>query len=349
MSPDPPGSIEDARGTAEDARGTAEDASGSAGDSPGSVQDLAQRRSDARGRRDWTAADRLRAEIEAAGWNVIDQGLDFHLEPARPPDVVQDGRVRFGSSSSVPSLLSEPATEPLSVVLLAPERREALDAFMTGFREDTPETSLVVVAQSPDADMDDALAAAEATGATEVLRLARRSPPATAANAGLRRASGSIVVLLDGAMQPSGDISGPLAVALEDPAVALAGAFGLASVDIRRWTPAGPGAVDALGWGALAFRREDFVARGPLDERFQLGRWLGPWWSLMLRDEGPDAPARGALAVPLPLGAVAAPEDGPSLARAAKRDFYRLIDRFGHRYDLLRSAEPSARLANEVR
>lgn len=331
VSPDPPGSIEDARGSAE------------------SVQDLALQRSDARARRDWTAADRLRAEIEAAGWNVIDQGLDFHLEPARPPDVVENGLVRYGSSISVPSLLSEPAAAPVSVVLLAPDRREALDEFMAGFRESTPETPLVIVADAPDADMEDVLTAAEAAGVTEVLWLARRSAPATAANAGLRRASGSIVVLLGGRMRPSGDVVGPAADALQDPSVALTGALGVASVDLRRWTSAGPGSVDALGWGAIAFRRDDFVARGPLDERFQLARWLGPWWSLMLRDEGPDAPARGALAVPLPLHAGAPDVEDPSMARAAKRDFYRLIDRFGHRYDLLRSAEPSARPADEPR
>ena len=106
MSPDPTGSIEDA---------------------PGPIQELARRRADARGRRDWSAADRLRAEIEATGWNVVDQGLDFHLQPALRPDVVEGGRVRYGSSTSVPSLLSEPATEPVSVVLMARDRREALD------------------------------------------------------------------------------------------------------------------------------------------------------------------------------------------------------------------------------
>jgi hypothetical protein len=143
----------------------------------------------------------------------------------------------------------------------------------------------------------------------------------------------------------------PLVDALLDPSVAIAGAFGLDSVDIRRWRPAGPGAVDALACGAIAFRRDDFLARGPLEERFQLARSLGPWWSFVLRDEGQDEAPRSALAVPLPLHVSPSEQaaDDPSLARAVKRDFYRLIDRFGHRYDLLSSPAPRDRATSEPR
>ncbi|MDQ3554328.1 MAG: hypothetical protein M3395_07965 [Chloroflexota bacterium] len=315
-------------------------------DPPGSIQELARRRADARGRREWTVADQLRAEIEAAGWAVVDQGLDFNLEPAQPPDVVEGGRVRYGSSIAVPSLLSEPATERVSLVLIAPDRREALDEVLAGLRQESSAgIPLVIVANAPEADMEEALADAEVAGATEVLWLGQRSSPAAAANAGLRRASGSVVVLLDERVRPSGDIVSPLVDALLDPSVAVAGALGLDSVDLRRWLPAGPGVVDALAWGALAFRRADFLARGPLEGRFQLDRSLGPWWSLVLRDDGPDAPPRGALAVPLPLDVSPSQQtdDDPSLARAIKRDFYRLIDRFGQRYDLLASPAPKGR------
>ena len=321
-------------------------------DPPGSIQELARRRAAARGRREWTVADRLRADIEAAGWKVIDRGLDFHLEAAQPPDVVESGRVRYGSSIAVPSLLDEPATGPVSVVLIATHRREALEVTLASLRQGAlAGMPLVIVANAPEADMDEALADAEGAGATEVLWLGQRSSPATAANAGLRRASGAVVVLLDEHLRPRGDIVTPLADALEDPSVAVAGGFGLDSVDMRRWEHAGPGDVDALAWGALAFRREDYAARGPFEERFQLRRSLGPWWSLVLRDGGPDSPPRRALALPLPQAASPPTEaaDDPSLARAVKRDFYRLIDRFGHRYDLLSSPAPRDRATSEPR
>ena len=39
------------------------------------------------------------------------------------------------------------------------------------------------------------------------------------------------------------------------------------------------------------------VERGPLDERFRFYRNLDIWWSLVLRDQGEDAPPRRAVRI----------------------------------------------------
>ena len=70
---------------------------------PDEVLAAAHARAAARAARDWTEADRLRAEIEAAGWKIVDRGTDFALTPAAPPDLAEGDRVRYGSSGSVPS------------------------------------------------------------------------------------------------------------------------------------------------------------------------------------------------------------------------------------------------------
>ena len=69
-----------------------------------------------------------------------------------------------------------------------------------------------------------------------------------------------------------------------------------------RTRPDGAGDVDAIEGYALAFRRADYVARGPLDEHFVFYRNLDIWWSLVLRDQGDgrgrdDAPPRRAVRV----------------------------------------------------
>jgi len=46
---------------------------------------MAHERSAARAAKQWAEADRIRGEIEAAGWKVVDRGTDFALEPAHPP------------------------------------------------------------------------------------------------------------------------------------------------------------------------------------------------------------------------------------------------------------------------
>ena len=90
----------------------------------------------------------------------------------------------------------------------------------------------------------------------------------------------------------------------------------------------------------MAFRRADAAERGPLDERFRFYRNLDIWWSLVLRDEGEAsrraAPSRSR--VPAVRhehrGWSSLPE--AERDRLSKRNFYRIIDRFGWRRDLPR-------------
>lgn len=51
-------------------------------EAPSQVRSLAEQRQAARSRRDWGDADRLRAEIAAAGWVVVDTPGGFELSPA---------------------------------------------------------------------------------------------------------------------------------------------------------------------------------------------------------------------------------------------------------------------------
>ena len=44
---------------------------------PDEILTLAHERAAARADRNWAEADRLRGEIEAAGWKVVDRGTDF--------------------------------------------------------------------------------------------------------------------------------------------------------------------------------------------------------------------------------------------------------------------------------
>ena len=304
---------------------------------PEDVLTAAHERAAARAARDWTAADRLRGEIEAAGWKVVDHGTDFALTPAAAPTVEAGGVVRYGSSAAVPSRLGEPDGAVATVVLVATDWPADLDRCLTALRADLPEgVQLIVVADGPSPDQDAALP--PDGGAVEVVRTSERLGTGAAWNVGIRRATGRIVVVLDTSVEPAGDVVTPLVEALVDPTVAVAGGFGIASSDLRRFADAPPGDVTAIEGYTLAFRRADAAARGPLDEHFRFYRNLDIWWSLVLRDEGEGTPPRRALAVPIPAvrhehrGWTALPE--AERDRLSKRNFYRIIDRFGPRRDL---------------
>jgi cysteinyl-tRNA synthetase len=301
------------------------------------VLSLALERAAARGAQDWPAADRLRAEIEAAGWRIVDRGTDFALEPAHPPTVAEGETVRYGSSDAVPSRLEEPAAGGATVVLVATDWPADLERALAGLRAYAPDgTSIVVVADAPS---DAQSAALPSDGeALEVVRTTERLGTGAAWNIGIRRASGPVVILLDTSLEPTGDVITPLASALDDPTVGVAGGFGIVSADLRRFEDAPAGEVTAIEGYALAFRRADAASRGPLDERFRFYRNLDIWWSLVLRDEGEGSSPRRAVAVPIPATRHEhrgwSSLDEAERDRLSKRNFYRIIDRFGWRRDL---------------
>ncbi len=322
-------------------------------DIPADIRDLADRRASARRARDWATADALRDELLAAGWKVVDSGTLYDLERAAPPDVEESGAVRYGSSASVPSRLDEAPVGAASVVLVATDWPEDLVRALRALVEHSPDgTQLVVVANDPSAEQAEALDEVAATdpGApgivTEVVLTSARLGWAAALNAGIRRAVAPVVILLDTSVEPEGDLVTPLVAALEDPTVAVAGPFGIVSDDLRRFRDADEDAtdVDAIEGYAVAFRRADYVDRGPLDEHFAFYRNLDIWWSLVLRDQPDDADddtrARRALRVAgLPVvrhehrGWTSLP--GDERDRLSRKNFYRILKRFATRRDLL--------------
>jgi hypothetical protein len=325
---------------------------------PDGVRELADARQAAREGRDWPTADRLKGEIEAAGWTVTDQAHSYRLSPAHPPDLVDEGRLRHGSSRSVPSRLDEPPTGIATIVLVATDRPDDLERSLASLMATAPaDLQVVIVANDPSAEQATALRDiesrrdAERTAGTagdspalEVVWTSARLGRAAALNAGLRRAAAPVAIVLDEGIEALGDVVTPLLRVLADPAVAVAGAWGLTSADLRRFEPAPAGDVAAIRGWLQAFRRGDFAALGQLDEHFVVPDHLDEWWSLVLRDGSDESeePPRRAVALDLPVirhepPATAADSAAVDEARArpARRNVYRIIDRFNGRLDLV--------------
>ena len=313
---------------------------------PEAVLTAAHDRARARAERDWGRADRLRSEIEAAGWTIVDRGTDFALSPSAPPDVDEGARVRYGASRNVPTRFDEPATGLATVVLIATDWPADLERALAGLRAHAPAgTSVVIVADGPSDEQAAALEAVEGQGdgalPVEIAWTSERLGHGAATNIGIRRAAAPVVVLLDTSLEPTGDFVTPLVRALDDDAIAVVGGWGITSTNLRNFEDAPPGDVDAIEGYVQAFRRADAAAYGPLDERFRFYRNLDIWWSLVLREGAGDdqVPRRAVRIDGLPLerhehrGWTSLPDEERD--RQSKRNFYRIIDRFGSRRDLL--------------
>jgi GT2 family glycosyltransferase len=110
-----------------------------------------------------------------------------------------------------------------------------------------------------------------------------------AQNMALAAATGDVVVLVDTSLELTGDLFGDLEAALDDPTVAVAGPYGLVTVDLCDYEERTVGDVAAVQGYCLAARRADLVAAGGVQEAFTWYRNADIDVSLRLRtlDEPP--------------------------------------------------------------
>jgi cysteinyl-tRNA synthetase len=190
-----------------------------------------------------------------------------------------------------------------------------------------------------DNSADPRVAAGLARRSAERLRILTLDPPlgfAAAVDAGLDAAAGEVVVLFDPGVELEGDAITPLVKALEDPAVVVAGPFGLRGKgSLKEFEESAGPEVDAIEGYCMAFRRSDAKAVGGFDPRFRFYRNADIEFSFRLRARG----GRAVVVEGLPLARhehrlweATAPAERE---RLSKRNMYRFLDRWRDREDLL--------------
>jgi hypothetical protein len=290
---------------------------------PGEVEALLRERAAARADRDFARADALRDRIAELGYHVVDGPEGASLEPIAAEPVLRR------AARDVPSALGEPATLDVSfhwVVEGWPEDVvRALDAFRRF--EAGRDAQFVVV------DVTETDPAVYGPG-VEVIALEPATGWAAARNAGLRRSMGRVVVALDGSIEATGDVLGPVETVLEDLTVGVCGPFGISTEDLREFHDSPGPEVDAVEGYLMAFRRDVLGEDTMFDERFRWYRTADIELSFRLRDAG-----YRAIVVDLPvvrhehrMWAATPPEERD---RLSKRNYYRFLERFRGREDLL--------------
>ena len=292
---------------------------------PDEVRRLLDQRREAREARDWPRADALRDELAALGWEAQDTPSGSTVRPVLPPD----------RAVELPSLLAEPAAVPLSIQVTAEDHLGDLARLVAGLAAHPPPMGweLVVVANATDGDLAPALA--DAPVAPEIVPAAGRLGWADARTLGLTRSRGEVTVILDTSLEPIGDFGTPLLSAFDDPSVGIAGGWGVTSKDGREFDEAPPGEVDAVEGYCLAVRRDALRAVGGFDRRFRFYRNADLDFSFAVRAAG----WRAVRTAPLPFerhehrGYASLPE--AERDRLSRRNFYRFLDRWRDRPDLL--------------
>jgi GT2 family glycosyltransferase len=182
--------------------------------------------------------------------------------------------------------------------------------------------------------------------AAERLRVLPLDPPVgfgVAVNAGIDAAAGAVCVLFDTSVQFTGDAVTPLLEQLSDPAVVLAGPFGLRARGTIKEFEESPGpAVDAIEGYCMAFRRADALAVEGFDPKYRFYRIADIEFSFRLRDRGGEARVVPSLPVVKHEHRLWEWTAPPERDRLSRRNFYRFLDRWGKREDLLVGDGPGA-------
>lgn len=294
-------------------------------DVPQDVEALAAEREERRAAKDFAAADALRDRITELGFRVVDSPEGPRLEPLEAEPLAAPRRL---SPEEVTSVLDEPPAADVSVQWVVqgwPEDVARGIASLRRFEGDRLVQHVVVDAAGVDTGVwpDD----------VEVVPLEDDPGWSAARNCGLRRATGRVVLVVDGSVEAAGDVLGPLEEALADPAIGVAGPFGIVTTDLHDFQESDGPEVDAIEGYLMAFRREVLASAGFFDEKFRFYRTADIEYSFRVKDQGLKA-----VVVPVPVTRhehrmwANTPEDERS--RLSKRNYYRFLDRFRGRLDL---------------
>ena len=307
---------------------------------PDEVTRLVAERAKARAEGNYQEADRIRERVRVLGWEVMDAAGGTTVRPALPSQT--EASIGYARPEDLASLIDEPPVVDASLLVLAEDHQADLLRLLRGLSSHPPLSSweLIVVANAPTFETEASLAGVDLEVEPSVLSTSARLGWADAVNLGLRRTRGRVIVLLDGSVEPTGDLVGPLLEAFRDERVGIAGPFGLSSKDLRHFDEAPPGEVDAIEGYCLAVRRKVVREVGPFDAHFRFYRNADLDFSFAVRAAGWRAVRTDELPVRLHehRGWSSLPPDERD--RLSKRNFYRFLKHWGDRKDLLTHPGP---------
>jgi cysteinyl-tRNA synthetase len=293
---------------------------------PEEVRRLAEERAERRRARDFGTADELRDRIHALGFEVTDRpdgGFELTREDRSPPAA---NRVR---AQEIRSVLGDPPTAEFSVHWLSEGWPDDVLRGILSFRRFEVGRSVqhVIVAATTELP-------AAWPGGVEVHRLADDPGFGAARNAGLRRSLGRIVIVVDGSVEAEEDPYRPLEVALADPQVGIAGPFGLVTGDLREFRDHDGPEVDAVEGYLMGLRRELLTEGLAFDERYRFYRAADIDLCFQAKERG-----YRVVRVPVPVQRHEhrrwAATSQADRERLSKRNYYRFLDKFRGRSDLL--------------
>ena len=302
---------------------------------PDEVRALAAARVNARSAKDFARADAIRAEIDAAGWTVVDTAGGFELVQKPPFEVLRD----------VDTLVSSPPVEaPTVVCLIIDGWPDDTDVCLQGLGAHAPADATVLVIDCANVDDAGMRAEAFADDQPERFRVLHMEPTLTSlgwssvVSAAIDLSRCDVFVIMDLSTIIEGDAFTSLMEVLSRDDVVGTGWKGVnVNVDDgwRSFHAAEVGEVDAILGYLMALKREAIEVVRP-DPKARFYRNADMEWSLALREAG-GILAISADLLPIRQGRHHGYHDSDPVFRdkQSKKTYDRLLQRFRGKDHLL--------------
>ncbi len=302
---------------------------------PADILALSHERDLMRRRGQYERADELKRQIEDAGYVVKDNPHGAHLVIL--PSIEVGGKV-YRTARQLPSLLDEPDTCTFSVVIQAQnnydQARRCVESVLRFCDESEIELVLVDNASKDSIDLwAEALTYQEPR--LRFLRVTRTMGVAEAYNVGLKQSRGRYILLLNTSVELTGDIFTPLEQTLANGEVGITGLYGLHTDDLRHFTESQQAEVEVIDGQCMAFRRKLLKKAGLFDERYRHPPYMDVDFNFAMRDQGAQVIVTPDLPVTCHHDAQDTGISDTERVRLAKRNFYRFLEKWGDRDDLL--------------
>ena len=302
---------------------------------PAEILALSHERDLLRRRGQYDRADRLKREIEEAGYAIRDNPRGAHLVTL--PSIETDGKL-YRTVRQFPSQLDEADLCTFSVNILAQNNCEQTRRCVESVLRFAGDTSLEIILVD-NASQDGIDLWAEVFKRDEprlrVLRASRVMGAAEARNIGLKRSRGRYILLLDSNVELTGDIFTPLEKTFKDHKVGLTGLRGLCTDDLRHFKESEQIEVEVVDGFCMAFRRTLLKQAGLFDERYRFPQYMDVDFSFAIRETGAHAVRTPYLPIMCHGGQLNSGMSDAECTRLTKRNFYRYLQKWGDRDDLL--------------
>jgi len=302
---------------------------------PADILALSHERDELRKRGQYDRADALKKVIEDAGYGIKDNPHGAHLVIL--PSVEIDGML-YRTARQVPSLLNERDMCLFSVLILAnncvEQASRCIESIFRFAGSYAIEVLLIDNASQDELDLW-AREFQRESALLHVIRASRLMGEGEARNLGLKQSRGRYILQLDPSIELTGDLFTPLAQLLERPEVGITGLHGLRTDDLRHFEESEEEQVEAVSGTCMAFRRSLLKKTGLFDEGYRFHAFMDIDFSFAVREKGGQAVvARELPILRHPSQSNTALSDAER-TRLTKRNFYRFLQKWGDREDLL--------------